>query len=159
MREAKQACWQELVEQVCKDHKIVWTAWHRTVPTSSHALPSFKTADLAHDPPTCTPIENLNIMAAHIQNISTIPRDASFNNTEDNNVQQTIASLHLPSAPVSLPFSEQQLTDACQHINTNTAIGPDDISPHFLKHGGPMLMSCLFLMFHLSYQHGLLPSQ
>lgn len=159
MREAKQACWHELVEQVCKDHKIVWTAWHRTVPSTSHALPSFNRLDPAHDPPACTPIDNLNIMAQHIQNISTIPCDASFNNSEDDNVQRTIESLHLPPTPVTLPFTHQQLTDACTNINTNTALGPDDISPHFLKHGGPMLMSCLFLIFHICYQHGILPCQ
>ena len=32
------------------------------------------------------------------------------------------------------------------------------MSPHFLKHGGAMLMSCLFLIFHLCYQHGVSPS-
>jgi hypothetical protein len=159
MRDAKQACWHELVEQVCKDHKIVWTAWHRTVPATSRALPAFNRLDPAHDPPATTPVDNLNIMARHVQNISTIPRDASFNNAEDINVQQTVASLQLPSAPAFLPFTQQQLTDACHNVNTNTALGPDDISPHFLKHGGPMLMSCLFLMFHVCYQHGLLPSQ
>jgi hypothetical protein len=159
MREAKQACWQELVEQVCKDHKIVWTAWHRTVPATSHALPAFNRLDPAHDPPSCTPVDNLNIMARHIQNISTIPHDASFNNSQDETVRQTVESLQLPTIPVTLPFTQQQLTDACAHINTNTALGPDDVSPHFLKHGGPMLMSCLFLMFHLCYQHGVLPSQ
>jgi hypothetical protein len=98
-------------------------------------------------------------MAQHIQNTSTIPNDASFNNSQDDTVRQTLASLQLPSVPVTLPFTQQQLTDACTHINTNTALGPDDISPHFLKHGGPMLMSCLFLIFHLCYQHGVLPSQ
>ena len=159
MREAQQACWQELVEQVSKDHKIVWTAWHRTVPSTSHTLPTFNRLDPAHDPPSCTPVDNLNIMAQHIKNISTIPNDSSFNNSQDDTVRQTIASLQLPSVPVTLPFTQQQLTDACTHINTNTALGPDDISPHFLKHGGPMLMSCLFLIFHLCYQHGVLPSQ
>ena len=159
MREAQQACWQELVEQVCKDHKIVWTAWHRTVPATSHALPTFNRLDPIHDPPSCTPINNLNIMARHIQNISTIPHDASFNNSQDETVRQTIASLQLPTVPATLPFTQQQLTEACTQINTNTALGPDDISPHFLKHGGPMLMSCLFLVFHLCYQHGMLPAQ
>ena len=157
MRDAKQACWHELVEQVSHDHRIVWTAWHRTIPSSSSSLPAFNTSP--SDPPSLTPKDNLNIMARHIKNISTLPDDPAFNKSEDNNVQQTISSLSLPSIPVTLPFTQEQLEEACQHVNTSTALGPDDISPHFLKHGGPALMSCLFLIFHLCYQHGVLPSQ
>ena len=157
MREAKQACWHELVEQVCHDHRIVWTAWHRTIPSTSSPLPTFTTSPGL--PPTLTPKDNLNIMARHIQNISTVPNDPAFNNSEDHNVHQTVTSLSLPSVPVSLPFTQQQLEEACQQICTNTALGPDDISPHFIKHGGAALISCLFLIFHLCYQHGLLPSQ
>ena len=74
-------------------------------------------------------------------------------------MKHTIDSLRLPSTPVTLPFTKQQLQDQCEHININTALGPDDISPHFLKHGGPALISCLFLIFHICFQHGILPSQ
>lgn len=156
MRQAKQACWEELVEQVYHDHRIVWTAWNRTVPSSLISLPPFTSPN---NSPVQTPVDNLNIMARHIQQVSTIPNDPAFNNSEDANVEQTVSSFTLPSEPVTLPFTQQQLEDACEHINTNTALGPDDISPHFLKHGGPALMSCLFLMFHLCYQHGILPTQ
>ena len=136
--------------------RIVWIAWHRTIPSSSIALPPFTDPSSS---PSQTPIDNLNIMARHIQHISTIPVDPTFNNTLDAHVEQVVSSLSLPLEPVILPFTQQQLEHACEHINTNTALGPDDISPHFIKHGGPALMSCLFLIFHLCYQHGVLPSQ
>ena len=98
-------------------------------------------------------------LAQHFASTPTLPDDPAFNKSQDDNVRHTIQSLALPSQPVSLPFTQQQLTDACHDINTHTAQGPDDMSPHFLKHGGPMLISCLFLLFHLCYQHGVLPQQ
>ena len=158
MRDAKHQCWGELVEQVTKNHQIVWKAWHRTLPSKHHPLPTFTSTNPADPPPTDL-IDNLNYVARHFQSISTLPNDPAFNNTQDDNVKQTIESLHLPSIPVTLPFSKQQLQEQCNNINTNTALGPDDISPHFLKHGGPALMSALFLIFHICYQHGMLPIQ
>ena len=157
-RAAKDKCWEELVQQVSHNHHVIWTAWHRTVPTPFHPLPTFTSPDPTA-PPCLTPVDNLNIIGKHFESVSTLPDDPSFNKSMDQTVQSTLESLTLPSQPVTLPFTEQQLADACAHVNTNTALGPDDISPHFLKHGGPMLMSCLFLMFHLCYQHGVLPSQ
>lgn len=154
--QAQQACWQELVEQVHHQHHIVWTAWHQTIPSSATSLPPFTSHGTAL---STTHIDNLNIMARHIQKVSTIPNDPSFNNNMDNQVQSVVESATLPSELVSLPFTPEQLAHACQNINTNTALGPDDISPHFLKHGGPALVSCLFLIFLVCYQHGLLPTQ
>ena len=158
MRAAKDKCWEELVKQVSHNHHVIWTAWHHTIPSTFHPLPTFTSHD-PNAPPVQTPVENLNIIGKHFESISTLPNDPTFNKSMDDTVRETIQSLALPSQPVTLPFTEQQLTDACQHINTNTTLGPDDISPHFIKHGGPMLMSCLFLLFHLCYQHGVLPSQ
>ena len=157
MRAAKDKCWEELVEQVSQNHHVIWTAWHRTMPTTIHPLPTFKTDRSAA--PCSDPIDNLNNIGKHFESISTLPDDPAFNKSQDDIVNNTIQSLRLPTQTVTLPFTEQQLTAACQHINTNTALGPDDISPHFIKHGGPMLMSCLFLLFHLCYQHGVLLSQ
>jgi len=158
MTTAKEKCWEELVQQVSHNHHVIWTAWHRTVPSTTHPLPTFTTPDPTAAP-CSNPIDNLNIIGKHFESISTLPDDPAFNKTMDPTVQATIDSLTLPPQPVTLPFTEEQLTDACRNINTNTALGPDDISPHFIKHGGPMLMSCLFLLFHLCYQHGVLPLQ
>ena len=157
MRQAKQQCWEELVQQVDHNHQIIWTAWHRTTPSTSSTLPTFHT-DPSTPPPTTT-TENLNILARHFQSVSTLPNDPAFNQSQDTNVHNTINSIQTPSQPVALPFTQQQISDACQHINTNTALGPDDISPCFLKHGGPALVSALFLIFHICYQHGMLPTQ
>jgi len=157
-RAAQDKCWEDLVQQVSHNHHVIWTAWHHTIPSTFHPLPTFASHD-SNIPPSQTPIDNLNIIGKHFESVSTLPDDPAFNKSMDDTVTQTVQSLTLPSQPVTLPFSEQQLIDACQHVNTNTALGPDDISPHFIKHGGPMLMSCLFLLFHLCYQHGMLPSQ
>ena len=138
MRDAKEQCWGELVEQVSQNHHIVWKAWHRTLPSTQHPLPTF-TSSNPSDPPPLNATDNLNYIASHFQTISTLPNDPAFNRSEDNNVKHTIDSLRLPSTPVTLPFTKQQLQDQCEHININTALGPDDISPHFLKHGGPAL--------------------
>ena len=158
MRDAKQQCWGELVEQVSQNHQIVWKAWHRTLPSTRQPLPTFTSSNPADAPPLDA-TDNLNHIARYFQSISTIPNDPAFNNTEDDIVKRTIESLQLPSIPVSLPFTKQQLQEQCNSNNLNTALGPDDISPHFLKHGGPALMSCLFLLFHICYQHGILPLQ
>ena len=158
VRDAKQECFSELVEQVSKDHRIIWKAWHRTIPSTRTPLPTFTSSHPADQPPM-DDTENLNHIARYFQSISTIPQDPSFNNTQDDTVKQTVESLHLPSIPVTLPFTQQQLQEQCNNTNVNTMGGPDDISPHFLKHGGPALVSALFLIFHLCYQHGILPLQ
>jgi len=156
MHQAKQACWEELVGQVAHDKRIVWTAWHGCVPSSTLSLPPFAAPGT---PPARTPIDNLNIMGRHIQQVSTVPHDPAFNNTMDTEVEHIASSFSLPKQPITLPFTQQQLEEAAQDINTNTALGPDDISPHFIKHGGSAFTSCLYLMFRLCYQHGVLPTQ
>jgi hypothetical protein len=157
MRTAKQKCWEELIEQVDRNHQIIWTAWHRTTPSTSTPLPTFQPT--ANTQPPTSPVANLNILAQHFQSVSTLPNDPAFNRSQDDAVHNTVTSAQLPPVHVELPFTQQQLTDACEHINTNTALGPDDISPCFIKQGGPALMSALFLIFHICYQHGVLPSQ
>ena len=157
MRTAKQQCWEELVQQVEKNHHIIWTAWHYLTPAFDKKLPTFA-SDTTNATPT-SPVDNLNIMARHFQSVSTLPDDPLFNHSQDSDVANTVHSLQLPSQSVSLPFTQQQLVDECANINTNTALGPDDVSPCFIKHGGPALMSALFLLFHICYQHGMLPTQ
>ena len=158
MKNAKTKCWEELVEQVSKNKQIIWTAWHKSQPSKHHPLPPFQSTH-DNDPPCVTPIDNLNIIARHFQSISTLPADPSFNRSEDLNVQHTINTLTLPIEPVALPFNKEQLANACQHMNTNTAAGPDDISPHFIKHASNTLITCLFIIFHICYQHGMLASE
>ena len=80
MRCAKQKCWEELVKQVDNNHRIIWTAWHKTTPSASTSLPTFKSN--THGPPT-SPIENLNILARHFQSVSTLPDDQAFNKSQD----------------------------------------------------------------------------
>ena len=57
-----------------------------------------------------------------------------------------------------LPFSLQQLSKACSQAKLHTALGPDEISPHFLRQGGPSLETALHLLFTICYGHGRIPT-
>ena len=92
MREAKEKCWGELVEQVSHNHQIVWKAWHRTTPSTHHPLSTF-TSSVPSDPPILTPTDNLNYAARYFQSVSTLPDNPAFNKSEDDNVKRTIESL------------------------------------------------------------------
>jgi hypothetical protein len=45
----------------------------------------------------------------------------------------------------------------CTTIPTDTALGPDNISPFHLKYGGDGLYQCLFILFNLCFMSGILP--
>src|SRR6185437_3189344 len=94
-RAAEDKCWEELVQQVSRNHHVIWTAWHHTLPSSFHPLPTFTSPDPTAQP-SQTPVDNLNIVAKHFQSVSTLPDDPAFNKSHDVIVQQTIQSLKLP---------------------------------------------------------------
>ena len=103
MRNAKQKCWEELIQQIDKDHHIMWTAWHRTTPSTFTSLPTFQSSP--NIPPVTSPTENLNIMARHFESVSTLPDDPQFDRSMDNTVHQTMQNMQLPQQQVSLPFN------------------------------------------------------
>ena len=72
-----------------KDHHVIWTAWHRTIPSTQHPLPPF-TSPI----PAASPVDNLNTLAQHFASISTLPDDPAFNKSQDDNVRHTINHSH-----------------------------------------------------------------
>jgi hypothetical protein len=152
---AKQLCWAQLASTIDRKHKVVWSAWRRTIPSCTPPLPSFSSPSLPY--PT-TPYQSLNNLADHLANVSSLPSDPAFDNSMNSTVDSLLSSVHRPSLCVELPFSYDSLVSACIHVRHNSASGPDDISCSFVKYGGDGLYKALYLFFSLCYNHCVLPS-
>jgi len=55
------------------------------------------------------------------------------------------------------PVSLADVTKFCSHIPTDTALGWDFFSPHFLKHGTDLLFMCIHKFLDFSFKLGKLP--
>jgi len=65
-----------------------------------------------------------------------------------------------PHAPVleKIVITDSEVEDQIRLLDCNKAYGPDDISPHFLKHGGVALRQSLTRIFNQSLAIGKFPS-
>ncbi len=90
----------------------------------------------------------------------------SPNHTNDDTKHDTNVHEYLSSqVPIESNIAcEPQFTVAdvilhCSTFRLNTTLGSDNISPHFLRHGGPKLHAALlFLLFSICSRHGITPS-
>jgi len=55
-------------------------------------------------------------------------------------------------------FDYADVEHACKHVNVNTSVGPDNISPHFILHGGPALHHALHQLFNFCWRYGACPT-
>jgi hypothetical protein len=157
---AKNQCWRQIADKIDDKHKIVWAKWKLTNPSNLPPLSSFST-------PACpfpsSPQQSLDNLASHFASISTIPNDPSFDIKTDIEVNhyhsQSIPPLPFAIDLVDLPFKVEDLVRQCAYVNLHTSLGPDDISPSFLRYGGDKLYECLYMFFRLCYNYGVLPRE
>ena len=156
---AKDQCWRRIADKIDDKHKIVWASFKLTNPSSLPPLASFTT-------PTCpnpsSPQQSLDNLASHFAAVSNIPNDPSFDPTMDtivnNYINDSIPPLSANDNRVDLPFSLPDLARQCEYVDIHTSIGPDDLSPSFLRNGGEKLHAALYLFFLLCYNFGVLPN-
>ena len=63
------------------------------------------------------------------------------------------------SSPFDDDISLDEVVLGCNRVNLTSAIGPDNISPHFLKHLPHSMHIMLWQLFNYSWLHSLLPQQ
>ena len=63
-----------------------------------------------------------------------------------------------PDLLVNIFITEKDVEDQIKVLDCNKAFGPDEISPRFLKEGGPHIISSLTQLFNLSLSTGKYPS-
>lgn len=73
---------------------------------------------------------------------------------DDDNYDQPSAEFD-PKDLISL----QQVKQACEELELNKSVGPDDIHPLFLREGNDLLFSCIRLIFNYSLRWSVLPLQ
>ena len=139
-----------------KRHDIVWKKYKHTKPSTRVPAASFPDAN-GKPPPTHT--EALNNMAAHIAKISSISHDDAFDAAHEAHVMSYLRSIpevqHQRHAP-SFTFSDVEST--CTSFRLNTALGPDNISPYFLRYGGRTIHRAMFMLFSICSWYGIVPS-
>jgi hypothetical protein len=157
--EAKTKCWQAVTEKLDDRHKIVWSQWKKTIPSNLPPLASFQSPSSPSSLPS-TPQQSLDNLAQHFANVSRIPNDPSFDTDHEQRVCAFLQAQPPFSPPhsVKLPFTLQNLIDECDKADTHTAMGPDDISPSFIKNGGNIMYKGMYLLFGILYNHGKLPA-
>ena len=159
-RECRIQCLDELAGSLDDGrHKLLWSVWKRIAATPRIPLASF-TKD---DAPPLSPQQALNNLAQHLAKISSISPSSSLTSPEcimqEEHVQEYLSHVP-PQSDVSLSpsFSLQDVVDLCSKSRLTTALGSDNISPHFLRRGGDTLHKALFLLFSICSRHGLIPS-
>jgi hypothetical protein len=161
VKEGKDKCWKKSIAScdvvgANNKHKLIWSQVKRF--TSSERTPSASFCDNTGHPPT-SPQQAINNMAAHLARISSLTSDASHSRQHERNVMEylnTIPSYSNTQEPP--PFTLPKVSEVCTHFRLHTAMGSDNVSPYFLKHGDTPLHHALFTLYSICWRHGMIPS-
>ncbi|WP_317205757.1 reverse transcriptase family protein, partial [Janthinobacterium sp.] len=139
-------------------HKVVWSKYKNTIPSKRTPLGSFPSPSDGSLPHNTQ--QAVNNLAQHIAHTSSIPNDPTFDQHHHNMVEDEISRvLSQPLTHVAPPpFTLEDVKNVCGRVRLKTALGPDNMSPYFLRHGGGTLHSALFLFFSICFGHGFIPS-
>ena len=138
-------------------HNIIWKKYKRTKPKTR--IPAASFADKTGRPPLDA-TQALNNMAEHVARISSLPRSAMFDDAHDQHVRQYIRD-HIPEFPTSPhapSFSFTDVEETCTSFRLNTALGSDNVSPYFLRHGGKTLHRAVYMLFSMCSWYGVVPT-
>jgi ribonuclease HI len=158
-KEEKQAAEEEFAASLDEHQKVAWSQFRRAVPRVFTPLASFRHPTTGDMP--ARPQQAINNLATHLAAVSTVPQDPSFDTSDDDMIEQEIQDMISapPDTRQGLPFTRQQLRQAIPTIRLKTALGTDDISPYFIKHGGDVMIEALYMLFEISYSHGHIPAE
>ena len=157
----RQESWSKLISQLHSGadektrNRVQWQIWKRAVKKESCADLS-KINNMNTNVTPETTLDSLNNLAEYFASISTSSLSSSSqaaiavisSNNQNNQAEN-------PVDDESITFDK--IEEACLNIPTDTALGFDDFSPYFLKHGTQLLFQCLFRFLDLSYQSGFIP--
>ena len=99
-------------------------------------------------------------MASHLAAVSSLVRDPSHDLAHESHVRDYLSS-HVPSHsnPHESPtWTLDDVIGVCSRFRLNTALGSDNVSPYFLRHGGVALHRALHTLFSICWRHGIMPS-
>jgi len=137
-------------------HKPFWARVKRVMPSLNKAIASFPDARGA---PPLTPQHAIDNMADHLASVSSLTAHPSHDATHERHVMSHLRG-YVPSHSNvrELPsFSLDDVKQACLRFRLNTALGSDNIAPHFLIHGGNIIQQSLYMLFSMFWRHGMVP--
>ena len=144
----QQTCNNITDDQQCKKH--LWNCFKRTLPSDFIPVHSISA-------PVNSPVDPINTLAGYFAQTCTM-HTGDFDpfthfdiQTFHNNLPDHMHSFH------DAPFTTDELRTARSLINTNSACGPDNIHPLFLKHAPDTFFDLLLTLINLTWTHGYMP--
>jgi hypothetical protein len=160
IKRAKQESLQDLLRKLETPHlhgKLLWSIFRRSSAEKSQAASaSLHSIQDAQGNPPSSPQHSLNNLASHFAQAGKHPRP--FHEPPVITRILTDASRHIEAARDPPPIlSVEDITMLCQRQSCSTSSGPDEIAPHFIRHGGDALAKALTLVFNFSLSHSVVP--
>jgi hypothetical protein len=152
IRKAKDESWHSFCNEIQNDPNgtLLWKNVKKSIPKQFGSHNSFNNIT------GCLPKDtrqSLNNITNYFIN-SAIPKQIINNN-----------NIHLDNIETEIDesdnwiFTVEEITETCRFYRQNTAPGPDNILPHFLKYGSELLYNALTVIFNVSWKYGILPQQ
>ena len=158
VRAAKGKMWFDLCAKVsaAPSSKLMWAAFGRTTP---HPTTPPSSVQLPGSPLPATEHAALNNLAAHFASCCSLfpPTIASRERDEQmDEFWRRIDPAEVDAAG-DVPFTIDEVAAVCRKAKVNSAMGPDDFSPHFLAQGSRSLFACLAVLVDFSWARAVLP--
>jgi hypothetical protein len=165
--EVQREYWLDFQDQLEDDQKrIVWSIWHRCKGAGSKSIANVKNADGVLPASKLESVTNLAQFYANVSDVRNVKADIRVDSLVTSQVGNSMfrqpagfgSSHSLPGDPNYQSnesfWTLKEVHSAMKHIPLNTALGPDNIHPIFLRFGGRPLASCLHRLFNASWQTG-----
>ena len=163
VRACRIKCYEELVASLDDGrHKLIWSMWNRV--SGSPRIPLASVHDPNNKSPPLSQQHAIDNMAQFLKHISTATPTTQHDPHEQRMQHEHVMDylLHVDeqsdiAAPP--PFTLDDVIRLCETSRTNTALGSDNVSPHFLRRGGRMLHETMFILLSICSRHGIIPQQ
>jgi hypothetical protein len=160
-RNAKKQSFSMLAATVqAADNNPNWSAFHRTIGLKQANLSCVKDHHGALPHNMAHSLDNVASFLKEVNTLNNVPpspNDAKVNNYV--NSPSPLSDSSNSSSRFNRDISFNEVRKICNKINLASAIGPDNISPHFLKHLPHSMLTLLWQIFNYSWTHSLLPQQ
>jgi hypothetical protein len=104
-----------------------------------------------------SPKAALDLIASHFADCSKAPREEQMS-AEHASIRAESNQALCDNSPLNLRIGFAEAKAACFKGGVDVALGPDRISPHFLRNAPDALLSLLANMFNFSVAHAVLPA-
>ena len=160
IRSVKNESWASLCSQLQDEHgHIRWSIWFRT----THAMQRSALSNVKdrNGQLPANPTQALNNLAAYYESVcddrskpGKAATDALVDARLDPSPSNTSHPSRVPHAAGDADWSESEVKAACTHAPLNTALGPDQFHPMFVRHAGPIAISVLTRCFNAMHRLG-----